>query len=790
MAEVAKVAWLVSALNFDVASTRYRAIYPAAGLAQDGVQSLLFDRPEKIRPMLGELSALVIVKRLDPAIIQIVSLANDAGVPVILDLCDDVLDIDYRDESHEMFRMVFDAISPRISTIVTTGHALKRRFAAYGVDADKIKIIPDCMETDEIAALGQAFLANCKGDDRSVVGAAHGGRLLHIRQAALRAAKAIRHPRRSALDWRRTLHTIRYGEPAAAARPSAVADDPDLRKALGLGGRIVVWFGNHGGPHSDFGMLTMLKVANELKEAYDRAPFTLIVVSDNKEKWKLFIEPIGIPTRFVPWSHAGCRALLKKAWAFIMPVGDDHFSLSKSANRALLALEAGTPVVSQSLESLDDLRPGVSGAAFAQALERCLTRREEAQSDAAAARAQAKGAFGLRPTIEKWRETLAAAKPYSKSRARYGASDGSEKLLVMINLAQDLPIALPVLDEARRRGTPVAVIVGAEAARAGRNVLDAMIERRIAPTFMPANAAARRDFRWLRSATALFCPTESTAPAHRLSNYLANVASAAGVPTFTAQHGLENLGLTYREAEAGAVAIASRTIFTWRDPASLPDWLEGDIRARCVGVGRIAARVRSQASAKTRGTRERPLVAVFENLHWARYSEKARSDFTAAVRDLADRNPGADIVLMAHPGGRWAIGLKAALMPGNVEIVDPNESEQKRWTTPQLLAAAQAVITTPSTIAADAAEIGAPVAIARCGLADLGAYAPLAIVDTAGEWTAFAVGAAHGAPWQANAEFLARIRLPGDPTARIVDMMLPGSAAEARQARARLVGGE
>ena len=81
--------------------------------------------------------------------------------------------------------------------------------------------------------------------------------------------------------------------------------------------------------------------------------------------------------------------------------------------------------------------------------------------------------------------------------------------------------------------------------------------------------------------------SESTAPQHRVAHALTQLANVYGVQTFTLQHGVENVGLTYFDEVHGRdVRFASKTVFTWADPALLPDAIPLQTRAKCVAVGR------------------------------------------------------------------------------------------------------------------------------------------------------------------------------------------------------------
>ena len=124
------------------------------------------------------------------------------------------------------------------------------------------------------------------------------------------------------MDWDGSIRYVLKGQRDA---PMPSADDATLESALQIKGDTVVWFGNHGGSNSDFGMLTLLNIADELHRAHQATPFTLVIVSNNAAKYRLFIEPLPVPSVYVPWTLDGCRRLLEQSSACIMPVGTDVF---------------------------------------------------------------------------------------------------------------------------------------------------------------------------------------------------------------------------------------------------------------------------------------------------------------------------------------------------------------------------------------------------------------------------------------------------------------------------------
>lgn len=726
--ETSKIAWLGSSLDFNIASIRYRLIYPAAMLEKNGRQCDIFDSTSALIKAIEDYDTIVIVKRLDASLIPLVSEANDRGISVVLDFCDDVLDQDYRAKSHELFRMVFDAISPRVSAIVTTGEFLKRRFEKYGFSGPII-VIPDCIESEKVKSLGKSF-HKTKGGERAL-GVRQTSRLAAVRWALMRYYRIFRHPRRSLLNLKRTMHEFKFGDARDRhSNVNAQLSDPDLKAALGVKGRVVVWFGNHGGPHSDFGLLTLLRCAKELREAHQHAPFSLVILSNHREKWQNLIKPIGIPTHYVDWSSEGTVKLLERANAFVMPTGEDSFSLGKSANRILLALENRTPIVANALGSLDWLSETSNGAEFGDALISILVDRPKARAGAISERSNAYELFNAGRIAELWSGTISSLKPYKKRRDRYGNSFAAEKLVICINNPTDQLMAMSMYDAAKDRDIDVGIIVTKEACYRNPRLIEHLISRRISPTYMQRSDARRVDFRWLRNATMLFCPSESTHPAHAVPHWLTNLANQAGVRTYTAQHGFRNVGLT--DPFDQTARISSQTIFTWNRLECLPDWIDAGVRKRCIPAGRIKPTLSGSVSSDV--VRKKATLGVYENLHWKLYSDEFRRQFVKSIRQIAINRPNTDIVVIPHPAGLWSVKhMSQTDLPENVRILNPTMPSMSKTAGLDLLPNFKQIITTPSTIAVDAAQLEVCVGVfvpQKDGYDD---YSPLPLLTSSDE---------------------------------------------------------
>lgn len=771
-----QIGWFVSSMRFDIASIRYRAFYPAAGLEGAAFESHFFTSAGDLLKAMADLDAVVIVKRLDPQVLPVVSSANDHETPVILDLCDDVLDVDYRGDQHELFQMVFEAIAPRLSRIVVTGTFLKQRFMSYGVPENKLAIVPDCVETDQVVERARKFLERRGHEPPRQEKPAESASSNSAPPPGLvrRVGGVVRRPKWWLKDPGSALKYIMTAPEPVVAQPARPVDE--LSAALELTGRTVVWFGNHGGPHSDFGMLTLLRVAKEIREAHAELPFTLVVVSDHREKWQHFIQAIGVPTVYVGWTQQGCRQLLEKAWAVLLPVGEDTFSRAKSANRVLLALELRAAPVAEPLDSLVEIGDSLPVGRVRERLIEVLSSRSKAREAIVDARRAVHEHFGMRRVAADWGELLRSVEGYRKDRSTYGASRRPEKALVFVNLVQDTPLALRVVDELREREVETAVVVSFEAVRNNPRLARGLIERRIAPTYMSAKEPRRGDYRWLRGATMLFCPSESSASPHSKAHELTKLARRAGLRTYTAQNGLEQPGLTHRDGEFANVGYASDTIFTWLAPEGLPVWMPAETRARCVGVGRILGQ---QVAPDGETLRERmgvetgPLVTVFENLHWTRYTDGFRKSFVDRLMALAQSRPEVHFLLMPHPAGRWsAKNISGQQLPSNLSLFRPADPKNADISVAHVLAQSDAVITTTSTVALDAAQAGRPVAVVGGEGVSTDSFEGLPVLDTAEAWAEFCGYALSGGRPADTAAFLARSCLEGDAAPRIVDAML------------------
>jgi glycosyltransferase involved in cell wall biosynthesis len=285
-----RVGWLLPSQDVNAASTRYRCFHIARVLAKWGVNHSFRTDPDEAS-WLQQIDVLIIIKRLDPGIIELVARANDRNTPIFLDLCDDVLHERLPRNLGGVHRMVFNAIAPYLAAVVTPTLTMAQRVRGYAGSVQvPIHVIPDVAETEDLFYQTAEFVT---------------------------------------------------GKPQA--RRSAPASGFKKKR------KSVVWFGNHGAIHSNFGITSLVTAMHGLRLVNNHIPLELVLISNSETMVDAVVRPFGVPTRYETWSPETVYDELKRADAALLTTGDDDFSLTKSANRILQALSAGVPVVTMSV---------------------------------------------------------------------------------------------------------------------------------------------------------------------------------------------------------------------------------------------------------------------------------------------------------------------------------------------------------------------------------------------------------------------------------------------------------
>jgi hypothetical protein len=113
----------------------------------------------------------------------------------------------------------------------------------------------------------------------------------------------------------------------------------------------LIWFGVHGGPGAEHGVLDLLKLEPLLARLAQEFPLSLTVISNSRRKFDRTIGRWAIPTRYLEWSPETFLAALRAHDIAVLPVSGNPFTRCKSNNRLALALHAGLAVIADEIPS-------------------------------------------------------------------------------------------------------------------------------------------------------------------------------------------------------------------------------------------------------------------------------------------------------------------------------------------------------------------------------------------------------------------------------------------------------
>jgi glycosyltransferase involved in cell wall biosynthesis len=157
----------------------------------------------------------------------------------------------------------------------------------------------------------------------------------------------------------------------------------------------LLWFGSHGAPNAPCGMSDLKRIAPALARARAIRDFELVVSSNDRARYERDIRPLPLRTSYVDWTRDGFPALLASAWAVVIPVTPNPFTVCKSNNRLVAALAAGVPALADSIPSYEEFSPYCRLGSWDEGLRELL-------SDPQGARARARAARGF--LAERWSE--------------------------------------------------------------------------------------------------------------------------------------------------------------------------------------------------------------------------------------------------------------------------------------------------------------------------------------------------------------------------------------------------
>ena len=431
--------WKTQTLNANIASLRYRCLLPYNYLAKKGIDQRIYGGTDKVE-LAANTKAIAFVKSFKDEDMETCDRAALLGVPIILDLCDNIFIQGYAATSSYVPADNFRRMARQASAIVTTGEALKAEIKKAIAPLDlPIIVIPDGCETQ--ADLSEAFRITWQIwlSDRA------GKLALQRSQAAYYKAK--RRARNLIVRLKIQIKRNMGNEEmplsskqtdSSNASASNNASDKSLVQPTPFfpqrwpdakpGTKTILWFGNHGAKYGSFGMSSILQVAPTIEQLSRELPLRLVVVSNSQAKYERYIQPLPFETIYRRWHPQKTYDYIRQSDVVIVPNSQSGFSMCKSANRVVLSLSQGTPVVANYTPALESFQDCVIMDDWDWGLRQYLCHPEVAQAHIAAAKRAIAQNFSGDKIAQQWltllesisdsRDRRAIAKPNEVAEAK------------------------------------------------------------------------------------------------------------------------------------------------------------------------------------------------------------------------------------------------------------------------------------------------------------------------------------------------------------------------------------
>ena len=396
--------WKVQTLNINVASLRYRCLFPLRYLRDRGIPSQIFGGMDTVK-LTAQTRAIVFVKSFHHVDVETCERAYQQGIPIILDICDNIFIDGYGADSDHIPSENFRLMAQRAAAIVTTGSAMSAEVEAM-LSSCLPKTVPDSLFGRRPIVVtipdGSESLQDIQASLRYTQQKKRAKRIKLTFRPRKVARSLYKAARKLYKEGRRKAKVVFYGAKGRIGKvlrrygllaplPASTCDcsgadsngadsnGADSSRAIVLVKKVseknrsepapvwpkpwpadpelktVLWFGNHGAKYGNFGMLNVLDVAEAIARVGQDVPLRLMVISNYRDKYNAYIAPLPFKTAYLPWHPRKIYDYIRHSDVVIVPNSQSRYSVCKSANRAVLSLSQGTPVVANRTPALDML---------------------------------------------------------------------------------------------------------------------------------------------------------------------------------------------------------------------------------------------------------------------------------------------------------------------------------------------------------------------------------------------------------------------------------------------------
>ena len=439
--------WKLQTLDVNIASVRYRCLFPLHHLSALGIQSAIYSDTEFIE-FTAETQAVVFVKSFRAEDVATCQRAHQQGIPIVLDVCDNIFIEEYAigkqftpaNNFYQMARQATAVITPTAALKAVVEEALSQHSL---VRMPLVVSIPDGSES--LADIQRAFdltrkqrwqrwfnqrlkASTIKQVQRRAkqVKAMTRRSIQQTKRLSLRSKCKVSNLLRQAgvlkpkpeMDLSVTAQrpsgalpavdstSPRSITPRTACKTQRTPLRPDAWIPAKSGTKTVLWFGNHGAKYGNFGMVNILQAAPALANLSSSIPLRLVVVSNSYEKYLRHIKSLPFETMYLRWHPRKVYDYIRASDVVLVPNSLSPFSVCKSANRPILALSHGTPVVASRTPALDVFHDCILLDDWQAGIETYLTQPEIGQSHVAQAQAVIAAHFSGPVIAQQWQQLL------------------------------------------------------------------------------------------------------------------------------------------------------------------------------------------------------------------------------------------------------------------------------------------------------------------------------------------------------------------------------------------------
>jgi glycosyltransferase involved in cell wall biosynthesis len=378
--------WKLNSIDLAMASVRYRCLLPVQYLNLLGYRSFICSTKQEI-DLIPQPDAIIFVKSFKISDLQLARKAYNRKIPIIIDLCDNIFVDNYPSQAQIHPKEIFKQMATMAEAIVTTEQALKKAIQSEIGErySTKIFIVRDGVESLETIEYSKNFvrqnlLNEC---DRSLNPKPQNFTNKIVNFASIK--ETIKQIKQIKNVFKTNLNNNNVGsfdkpniEDLRSKNLNAKISNC-LEKATNARIKQIIWFGNHGN-QPNLGMMGIVEISECLTELAKEIDFQLLVVSNNYEKYCQYILPLSLKTTYVQWTPTNIYDLIAESDVTIVPISTDAFNICKSANRSILSLSLGIPVVATKTPALEPFKDCVLFEEWTQNLKTYLTNSELVQS--------------------------------------------------------------------------------------------------------------------------------------------------------------------------------------------------------------------------------------------------------------------------------------------------------------------------------------------------------------------------------------------------------------------------